>query len=584
MPVEDPYRQARTEALKSFGHKVAILSIAFFGYIGLTLIGTAKEAHEKQKQERYQLTKEHVGEFARIAREIAPASGNADVLAAVANDFNSTAAPKHAIATRDALAAAVGELADAHVWRDTAAAIATSKAELLSAAKATASTTSTTATTEKTATIEKRAASEKTKETEKIAKTIDGVTSPDGYVNVIAAEEAYARTRIAGVHALINAAATQLESPKETAPILDAMFDEKSPLYVLYEICWFALLALAVLASAWLLMLFFTVLPFTSSEGYWTKRIGAILERFSGGAAGATAVLPLASAALIAATVFTGTASATVPGGYSRSSVTTVQTTQPTIERVVTNTNPAELTAEQLAAALKTLSERFDRKIEASERIVRDDVNHRAAELDLHLKAADQKQAKIFDAAWDASVSARMAASNTITVPTIDRRTETMAETLGEPQNVTVAKAVVTTATAVTNGAGRLEKANASLEERAETDAAVRSATFARAAIVDDRSFFWRTFGRTTYHSSDAAVRAMAATLGVELKADGQPKQVVTADEKLIQALYTIRGVAAVNSSKFRETLSNAMPDAPAKTLIDSYWPELLHVCEVPRD
>src|SRR5712671_6558075 len=70
MQAEDTYRQARSEALWSFWHKLAILGVAFLGYVGLALLGGAKHDHEKTKQSNWQLTKTRIDDFARTAAQI----------------------------------------------------------------------------------------------------------------------------------------------------------------------------------------------------------------------------------------------------------------------------------------------------------------------------------------------------------------------------------------------------------------------------------------------------------------------------------------------------------------------------------
>src|ERR1043165_2285317 len=166
------------------------------------------------------------------------------------------------------------------------------------------------------------------------------------------------------------------------------MFDEKHPLYVLYEICWYMLLALAVLASSWLLLTIFTVLPFTEAEGYWTKRIGQIIEKFAPGMA--SAALPLASAGLVAATVFAGTGFATTPGGYGRA--TKVRGAEDRSTHLPVQPMGPTVPPPDIQAALESLKTAINGQIVTSREQVVNAVGERTGKLEEHLQWADERQ------------------------------------------------------------------------------------------------------------------------------------------------------------------------------------------------
>jgi hypothetical protein len=583
MSYEEVYREARTEAVRSFWHKLAILGLALLGYAGIAALGVAKERHEQHHKDRWQLTQTALNGFRDTAAKIAPATNGADlaVLQAVAADFQSTSPATGALDSREALVTAIGKLADAHIWRNAATQIDEMKRAL--DPNANGAKTENGAKTGVTAPLESPAAS--------AAKPLNE-REVERYLNQITAAEALARARVASVHALIDATATQIDPAHEDAPVLASMFDEKKPMYVFYEICWFTMLSLAVLASAWLLMLFFTVLPFTSAEGYWTKRIGDILEKFGAGAIAASATVPIVSAALVAATVFAGTGFATVPGGYARNVTTTIVTTQPTIERTttteITTTDPAQLTAAQLNAALATLQENVGTKVDTSELKVRADVKKAKDSLHAHLDDADDVQSDIGESAAGAADDAHLTADRTRLVPDIHEATAKISATIGKPKkpDATLASRIDGTADDVDAGTTQFHDARTDLDKRAKTENAVRTATFARATMVDERNFFWRAVGRTVYRANDAAVHELAARLEVPLEPDGRPlPKLATTEANLIRALATaIAEPKAVNSSDFRAILRKASTDTSVQQLIDDHWREILHVCALPRE
>ncbi len=400
--------------------------------------------------------------------------------------------------------------------------------------------------------------------TEKVAQQSTISTQPDPtiehYLDRIAGEESLARARIAGAHALVEATATQIEESKDSAPVLLSMFDEKHPLYVLYEISWYMLLALAVLSSSWLLVTIFTVLPFTDAEGYWTKRIGDLLDKFAPGVS--SVLLPLASAALVATTVFTGTGFATVPGGYARA-----VTNRITIDDRSTHTRieqpPPSLAAQDLEKALATLQTTVAGQMRESEgHVLRDLVD-----VQNHLLAADETQRHTLTEATDAKTRAKWA------------------EDKADQACLNAALAANQT------------------EQVPAIEGTAMQLAFEQAALVDTRGYFKRAFGRTLFKVGPGAVHAMAAKLHVALNVKGEPapydvkdppelsKEVYERNAALVRVLGRATLILPKHSGDFRLELNQlALKEvkkdevAQLLTLLRDNDRSLLHLCALPRD
>jgi len=623
---DDQLKIAHQEAWRSFLHKLGIVIVALVAYAGLVSLGRAKHEYAKHEKEKWQLTRETLGRLAKYAEAIAPASsfpavvvdGNPPVLSDtgllsdIAKHFEGGGEDvKQSIDTKQELVVAAEEIVDARIWRDCTLRISRLASQVTSARASV-----------RPASVKRASVKDLAGETGKAGTTVPPGLDIEHYLDRIAAEESLARTRIAGTHALIEASATQIEQArKDSSPPLAAMFDEKHPLYVLYEICWYMLLALAVLATSWLFVTIFTVLPFTDAEGYWTKRIGALLEKFAPGVA--SAAFPIATAALVAATVFTGTGFATTPGGYARN----VANARTTVEDHSIHIGsaapppPASLTAEDLANALATLQGVIGAKISGSESAVSAVVMSSKDALEGHLGRADGTQKKTLTAAKNAETHSRGAESmageadghakeaenQTITVPSIDSRTSALEKTIGtiRAQEKPLVAQVGAIASELTSSGKRIGEAKTEIDDEYADESQARNASFAQSAAVDPRGFLGRAFGRTLFQAGPATVRQMAAALDVPLDAKGKPVPYNAKDTRATQTEYEGKAglikvlICAISagptppmiSGKFRDELvrltktadlGGTVPEEVQKQLV-RYDSQLLHLCALPR-
>jgi hypothetical protein len=665
---EDAYRVARREAWKSFLHKLGIVVIALLAYAGLIGLGKAKHKHVEDQKNEWQLDRSTLHRFADTAKQIAPAApleaasgqmastpepntsgkgaegaattssmaattgtqvssplpSDAQLLHDIAEGFQPILPAKSVnakdgkageqkksrptIDTRPELVAAIEQLADAMIWRETSDEIRTLDKQSRAAAKAAA---------EASRSQQDNQKNKASTEAREIEHAFDSIASQD----------ALARTRIAGMHALIEATATQIENEKAgTEPPLQSMFDEKHPLYVLYEICWFTLLALAVLASSWLLMILFTVLPFTSAEGYWTKRIGELIEKTVPGMVSAAAALPLAGAALIAATAFAGTSFATTPGGYARNANRT------TIEDHSTHVHPpAQVSSPQIEEALRQVAEMLAGEIHGAESHLQNTAKTNQGLVDGRLDIAHDTQVKtLLLSSAAASYSGAAAAVGSVAaaagyqtviqtepVARIDKTTGELNATIGKPTlEGTMAYQAATISKSLADDQDQIKTAHKNIVNEYEEESGGRKASLDQSTRVDTRILFWRMFGRMQFKVTPAAVRQMAAYLDVKLSPDGKSvkpassptdgpqasaalkeaaEEPMTPEEELIKLLIAASTAKkdATNSSRFRTQLRDRVTDKTLKfgkaeiavlALLTKYDRELLHVCALPRD
>jgi len=581
-------KAARREAIFSLGHKFAILAVAMLSFWGLVALGNHSRDVTKRTQGKWQLSRQNLTELANVAANVAAVqtasssqgqraqtNSDADFIKDIAAAFDPQKKLGKGVGTRQEFVTAAEQLVDAQIWRECRDNIRTAVTAV------SGSTTNTTS---------------RPPNTAKGAKAANTAPDANRYLDIISAEEAFARTRIAGVHALLEAAATQVDlSQSETAPILDKMFDEKHPLYVLFQITWYLLLSLAVLATAWLLMILFTVLPFTSAEGYWTKRMGDLLEKFAPGLISGSTVVPLVSTLLIAGSVLAGTGMATVPGGIARPASyvrTDIADHSTHIRNVVTEGGPTGIRSGELKAALSATEGAITKVIDSTTGAINSSVQKTEETVtDLHGKTdgliqrtngliqttgaidratnAESEIAKnskaIADRASkidDAASKANAAAENT---GTIANRLET------DEQSVTTAKQAIE----VENGRQK----------------SARDAELIQAAVVDERGFLGRTFGRTLFHVGPGVVQRMAALLNVSIDPPAvNPSAPLspTPDARLVALLQKMAApsIPALNSSKFEaRLLSEAGADTEVRDLIhNKHRRRLLHLCALPRD
>jgi hypothetical protein len=574
-------RAARREALFSLGHKFAILAVAMIAFWGLVALGNHSRDVTKRTQGKWQLSRENLTELAAVAANVAAVQGtsasggqraqtnaDADFIKDVAAAFDPQKKLGKGVGTRQEFVTAAEQLVDAQIWRECRDNIRTA---VLGVSAITTNTAS------------------PALKTSKGAKPANAAPDANRYLDIISAEEAFARTRIAGVHALLEAAATQVDlSQSEAAPVLDKMFDEKHPLYVLFQLTWYLLLSLAVLATAWLLMILFTVLPFTSAEGYWTKRMGDLLEKFAPGLISGSTVVPLVSTLLIAGSVLAGTGMATVPGGTARPASyvhTDVADHSTHIRNVVTEGGSTGIRSSELKAALSATEGAINTVIGSTKEAINSSVQETGRKVtDLHGKTDGLIQTtRVIDQATNAqseiAKNSKAIADKASKIDDAASKAGAAAENTG-----TIAKRLATDEQSVTNARQAIDVEN-------ERQKSARDAELSQAAVVDERGFLGRAFGRTLFRVGPGVVQQMAAFLNVSVDPPSvKPPAPVspTPDARLVALLQKMAApsIPPLNSSKFEERLlSEAGADPEVRDLIhNKHRRRLLHLCALPRD
>lgn len=389
------------------------------------------------------------------------------------------------------------------------------------------------------------------------AKSGEAGRTPDTnavFANSLAAADAQTRSRIAAVHARVEAKVIHLKEGDTS--FLSQMADEKSSLHVLFEIMWYALMIVGVLACSFLLMVAFTALPFTSIDGEWTKRIEEILKTAAPGAARAVAIAPLAAAAIIGGTVLTGASYATVPGGISREVMRREQTIE---NHPVTNEGSPyydERKYTQSGIDEAVLIRQLDF---ATGRINSTTQNHAAAVSacvrDVSAGVIEQVHGSagaVLDKAEGIELVASAATGH--------------------------ASAARTAAETTADQTGRIDRRIAndgeSIDEEQQRQDGLQSHSIAATTAVDDRGFWGRNFGRTQYKIGAAAIDAMNARMSAE--------KISESDQLAVHsALRAMTTVPPLNSSRFREALArHGMPEP----MITCYFRTLLHVSALPRN
>lgn len=273
-------REARKQIALSYIHKIILFSVACFGFYSLDWLSDQKRAFDEKKLV---------------------------VTDGIINVVNDAAQTKACIernegkkfATREQLIAAMQDRAEACVWRDirsTVDGVRVSMAEIAS----------------------------------RKSLTKENLEIYTRYANFIAREEAYAGIKAGAARQYVKAMLTSrnFEAEEEKgnmrrgttherlSDLVRPTLDEESSLHVLYEILWYAVLLLGVAASSMLFVVILTALPITNGEGYWTKRIGEILDR-APSVAGRTIAAPLLVAAIGGGTLV-GAVAETQAGGQER--------------------------------------------------------------------------------------------------------------------------------------------------------------------------------------------------------------------------------------------------------------------------
>lgn len=374
------------------------------------------------------------------------------------------------------------------------------------------------------------------------------------FANSLAAEEARTRSRIAAVHARVEAKVIHLKEGDES--FLSRMADEKSSLHVLFEIMWYALMIVGVLACSFLLMVAFTALPFTSIDGEWTKRMEELLKTAAPGAARAVAIAPLAAAAIIGGTVLTGASYATVPGGISREVVRREQTIE---NHPVTNEGspyydyrkytPSGIDEATLIRQLDVATGRINNSTENHAVAVSACVRDGSANVIEHVRGSTDE---VLDKAAGIELIASAATGHASAAHAAAETTAAHTATIDR----------------------RIANDGQSIDDEQQRQNELQSHSIAATTAVDDRGFWRRNFGRTQYKVGAAAIDAMNERMAAEKISQSDQLAVHTA----LRAMTT---VPPLNSSRFREALArHGMPEP----MITCYFRTLLHVSELPRD
>jgi len=382
----------------------------------------------------------------------------------------------------------------------------------------------------------------------------------------LAAAEGRARGRIAAVHALIEAAMPHVQG--EPKSIWKQMADEKSSLHVLYEIVWYSLLIIGVLACSYLLMTVFMALPFTSLDSHWTERLNEILK--TGLPQGARmALTPLAAAALIGGTVIAGASYATVPGGVSRRYVEQVRNE---FGGARIELSPATYNYPQTPnvtvdgineGRIVSLVEGAKKDINTQTNSRADAIGHSLTDTRSVVTAAISKVATAVDNTKNEAQAAHELADKA------NGHAES-ADTHAQSAN-THAESADTQAHGI---ASAIEVKSAAVSVEQERQDARQSHVLAQTAAADERGFWRRNFGFTMFKVGPGVIDAIDARMASEHCSDAERQQMrdvmkAMADHEDPASRWGFE--AALDRHKL----------APA--LKDRYFRTLLHLCELPR-
>jgi len=293
---DEALRRARRRVLLSYGHKLGILAMAVLGFSLLWFLGQAKQTFESSGRKEWVVNKALLGQLYQP-----PTGSDTD---AIMGRLRSLDLPRDLkFDSRDQMVSAVQQLAEAQVWSEYRLRVAGHLARM------------------RALTSELSAGTHKKSSQDSIEAKQEEYTR---YSDLVTKEEAYARAQVEGVRRQVDAAIAQID-PKPLAhegkpDVWDRIFarvlDERTHLYVIYEVAWYVSLLIAVLSTSLLIIMLLTVLPITSGEGYWTKKVDELIAKApSVGEAGGRAAGPKILAALLGTAALVPIAKATEPGG-----------------------------------------------------------------------------------------------------------------------------------------------------------------------------------------------------------------------------------------------------------------------------
>ncbi len=577
--------EARRQVLYSYIHKFVLVLVAFGGFGMMNWLGDRKEAHDNQKWKETPVIQ---GVMHDAVERLPPPEESTAGRPALPDDGQDQAAagkvePIPAAAcggpstkeftTREELIAAMQARAEACVWAEFRGTIQQMRTKIAVIAN-------------------EKSASEK---------TLKDLKDYKDYANFVTQEAAFAATRAKAARhyvgtMLANAELPPLPASTKTTNILilrdlderiRPTLDDKSSLNVVFQILWYASLLLGIGASSMLFVLILTVLPITNGEGYWTKRIGEILDRFPLGSRAFT--VPLLAAAAIGGSTLAGAAAETEVGGQARISSSTVEA--PTwintinswslveygdVYNPTTLTSPVDLTA--IAGQIEALDKNttdLGKKVAATKREVVTAKRRIAAAMRLANSRINDVAITVHDADALLDQVQRTVTGTHVVANDIFACVNQVQTTMGSHTKAT-------------------DAATQAVEGRENDQKETFSQTLAQGAAIDSRGFFGRTFGWTLYQVGPAVQTMMAARLD-----NLNPTADKTEKKALLKAIKDMRGGEPLKRKAFREDLvarlmnptenSNSKGDDLALTpeqinrLMEAHFRALLRICALPR-
>lgn len=512
--------EARKKILWSYGHKALLLAVACLGFIGLRWLASEKRELDKSRKTRWAVS--------AVVPQISVAVGLCP------RSFPNKNA--EGFESRDQLIAAIQDRAEECVWEDFRTRIAEAYTRL-----------------------------------ETLGKDPSRSAARDSarYADFIAKEEGLARLRAITVRQKVKSILVNVDlQPTRPAGLLADMTDDESGLHVIYEISWYFFLLLGVAASSMLFLLVITVLPITDGEGYWTKRIGDILERVT--PAGHSLALPFLAAAVAGGTL-AGAVAATEPGGQARSVLERERAVyvQPKIEV------PPPRPPEGPPPSIDPLVVLLNRIAEDSEALAKET---RDAKYGI-VKAVEEAAGDVRKGATDAAAS-------------VNTRVACLQESVSdvERQTTHVDLRVASLEGAVAQGGDTIEQHSSqtvqsakAVEDRETDQAAASRRALAQSAEIDSRGFFERWFGGRLYKIRPLVPLEMSARLELN--------QGLTRDDakRVREALAEMAAaLPAVPRKDFEDKLQKGLRDRLAPQLVavlerQENLKALLRICKVPR-
>ena len=556
--------EARKRVLFSYFHKIVLFAVACFGFWALNWLSGQKSAFDQEKKSVTPFVVSIVGKAAER-----PSCVEQDT--------------KKTFATRDQLTLAMQDRAEACVWEDYRFNVKDLRGKMAQIA---------------------------------MGKSLpkEALEAYTWYADYIAKEEAFAASKARAARQYVGAMLASRDLKAEEAAsfakgkrilarlamIIQPTLDEEKGSYVVYEILWYASLLLGVAAASMLFVVILTALPITNGEGYWTKRIGDILDRVPAVASRSIAVplcwrRPSAGGTLAGAVHGTQAGGRGAPFGLKRAhqpplptstSTTSIDKGSPSPQRAgdvvsyndfsTSNEMSSPYDASEVAGRLDRIGQSAEKLVSGAEAARRDVVGA--------IGQVGTKVGKVEGAVRDAE---RALGPLQRTVDLTSDRTSHILEEVGglKPLIGEVGGKVAELSKDFDQRATTGLKVAHSVEGVEKEQAAAFTQTLAASAESDPRGFFARTFGWTLFEVGPAVPLAMAARLGPTKP--GEPETV------LLAAVTEMREEAApLNRWAFKGNLlaklkkpsqGPALTRAQIDSLMEKHFRSLLHLCALPQ-